>query len=317
MKNILIAGGAGYIGTRFCLENYQKYNITVVDNFWFGDKLPKNVTKRRMDICDLTSDDLKGFDAILFMGGLSNDPMAMYRPDLNFIENSAIPTYLAFITKEAGIRRFIGASSCSVYGHTKNKTLTETSLVKPSYAYGISKLQCERGITILEDDFFKPILFRKGTVGGWSPRMRFDLVVNTMLMTAFTKKRISINSPELWRPLIDIRDVVRGYVHAIESDEEVSGIYNLSGDNYTIGNLGNIIHNELQELGYDIELEYLDIKDVRNYKVNTSKALDELDFISSYTPRDSVKEILQNIDIETFNFNDKQYYNIETFKKVI
>ena len=317
MKKILIAGGAGFIGTRFCVENSSKYDITVVDNFWFGDKLPNNIIKRKMNIRDLTSNDLKGFDAVLFMGGLSNDPMAMYRPDLNFIENSAIPTYLAFLTKEAGIRRFIGASSCSVYGHTKNKTLTETSLVKPSYASGISKLQCERGITILEDDSFKPILFRKGTVGGWSPRMRFDLVVNTMLMTAFTKKKIIVNSPKLWRPLIDIRDVVQGYVHAIESDEEISGVYNLSGGNYTIGDLGKIIHNELYELGYDIELEYLDIKDVRNYKVKTSKALDELDFTSSYTPKDSIKEILQNINIETFNFKDKQYYNIETFKNII
>ena len=120
-------------------------------------------------------------------------------------------------------------------GHTKNKTLNEKSKVKPSYAYGISKLQCEKGITILEDNNFKPILFRKGTVGGWSPKMRFDLVVNTMLMTALTKKKITINSPKLWRPLINIKDVIQAYELAIEADLDITGVYNISGGNYTIG----------------------------------------------------------------------------------
>jgi nucleoside-diphosphate-sugar epimerase len=317
MKNIFIAGGAGYIGTRFCNELAKDYNITVYDHFWFGDNITADVRKIRGDIRNITTDDLVGFDAVLFLGGLSNDPMAMYRPDLNFIENSAIPTYLAFIAKEAGVKRFICASSCSVYGHTKNRTLTESSKVKPSYAYGISKLQCERGISILEDDNFKPILFRKGTVGGWSQRMRYDLVINTMLMTAFTKGEINVNSPNLWRPLIDIRDVIEGYRLAIESDDNVSGVYNLSGGNYTIGELGKIIHTALISKGYETKLNYLDIKDVRNYKVSTSSIEDVLGFKAKYSPKDSVAEILSNIDLDKYDFSNNKYYNINTFKEVI
>ena len=316
MKKIFIAGGAGYIGTRFCNEFADIYDITVHDHFWFGDKITSNVTKVHGDIRDITPSQLEGYDAVLFLGGLSNDPMAMYRPDLNFIENSAIPTYLAFIAKQAGISRFICASSCSVYGHTKNKTLVESSKVKPSYAYGISKLQCERGISILEDDNFKPILFRKGTVGGWSNKMRYDLVVNTMLMTALTKGKITINSPKLWRPLIDVRDVIQAYRLAIESDPLVTGVFNIAGGNYTIGGLGEIIHDILKDKGHNIELETLNVKDFRNYKVNISKAQDELEFNPIYTPNDSINEILDNID-ENHNFNDESYYNIKTFKKVI
>lgn len=316
MKKIFIAGGAGYVGTRFCNEFANIYDITVYDHFWFGDKITSNVTKIHGDIRNITPSQLEGYDAVLFLGGLSNDPMAMYRPDLNFIENSAIPTYLAFIAKQAGISRFICASSCSVYGHTKNKTLVESSKVKPSYAYGISKLQCERGISILEYDNFKPILFRKGTVGGWSSKMRYDLVVNTMLMTALTKGKITINSPKLWRPLIDIRDVIQAYRLAIESDPLITGVFNIAGGNYTVGGLGKIIYDILRDKGHNIELETLDIKDFRNYKVNISKAQDELEFNPIYTPNDSINEILDNID-ENHDFNDESYYNIKTFKKVI
>ena len=318
MKKILIAGGAGFIGTRLSNKISSKYNVTVMDHFWFGDMLNDNITKIKQDINTIKTEDLIGYDAVLFLAGLSNDPMAMYRPDLNFIENSATPTYLAFCAKEAGVKRFICASSCSVYGHTKNKTLNEKSKVKPSYAYGISKLQCEKGITILEDNNFKPILFRKGTVGGWSPKMRFDLVVNTMLMTALTKKKIIINSPKLWRPLIDIKDVIQAYELAIEADLDITGVYNISGGNYTIGDLGKLIFNNLKERGYDIELETLNIKDFRNYKVDISKVKDELGFNPKYNPNDSIQEILDNIEkSENFNLENESYYNIKTFKKVI
>ena len=316
-KKILVTGGAGYVGTRFCNEYINNYDITVIDNFWFGDSLDKRITKIKKDIKELTISDVEGYDAVLFLAGLSNDPMAMYRPDLNFIENSAIPTYLAYITKQAGIKKFICASSCSVYGHTVNKSLTESSKVKPSYAYGIAKLQCEKGITILEDNDFKPILFRKGTVGGWSERMRYDLVINTMLMTAFTKKKIIVNSPKLWRPLIDIRDVIHAYSLAIECDSEISGVYNLSGGNYTIGQLGKIIYKSLIDRGYDIELEYLDVKDVRNYKVGTLKIEDELEFRPKYKPTDTVEEILKNIDLDTYDFTNDKHYNINVFREVI
>ena len=316
MKKVLLAGGAGYIGTRLSNYLYEKgYDVTVLDNFWFGDFLNKNINKIKKNIWDITSKELEGYDSILFLAGLSNDPMAMFRPDLNFIENSAAPVYLAFMAKNAGVKRFICSSSCSVYGYTKNKTLNESSIVKPTYAYGISKLQCEQGLVTLEDDNFKPILFRKGTVCGWSSKMRYDLVVNTMLKNALTTKKITVNNPKLWRPLIDIRDVMQGYERAINADLDISGIYNLSGVNITIGDLGRMVHKNLIDRGYDVELIINNDPDLRNYKVSTEKIEDELGFKSNYTISDSIDEILSNID-ESYDFNKDIYYNINVFKKI-
>ncbi len=316
-KKILVTGGAGYIGTRLCNTLVDDYDITVLDYFWFGDHLDDKIKRIKGGIVDLTKNDLVGYDAVLFLGGLSNDPMVDFKPSMNFTENTAIPTYLAWLTKEAGIKKFIGASSCSVYGFTRNKTLSERSKVKPAYPYGIAKLQLERGITTLEDSTFRPILFRKGTVGGWSLRMRYDLVVNTMLMTAVTKGKITVNSPKLWRPLIDIRDVVEGYRLALEADPEVSGVFNLSGENMTIGNLGKLVHRKLSEVGIETELEILDIKDIRNYKVDCRKILDELEFSPRYCPEDSLDEIIKNINFDTYDFSDDIYYNIKVFKEVV
>ena len=163
----------------------------------------------------MTKEEISKYDVIVFMAGLSNDPMANFSPKTNFIENSAVPTYLAFLSKEAGVSRFIYASSCSVYGFTNDKIMTEDSLPKPDYPYGISKLQAEYSIMQMEDNNFRPISLRKGTIGGWSDRMRFDLVVNTMTKCALSEGKIVVNNPELWRPLIDIRDVVQAYEKAI------------------------------------------------------------------------------------------------------
>lgn len=318
MKNILIVGGAGYIGTRLSNHLFDLgYKIHVIDNFWFGDKLNPSISKEKKSLWDIKPSELTSYDAVMFLAGLSNDPMAMFRSDLNFIENSSAPMYLAFIAKEAGVKRFVCASSCSVYGFTKNKTLNEGSLVKPAYAYGISKLQCERGLETLEDDNFKPIVFRKGTVGGWSPKMRYDLVVNTMLKSAFTTQKIVVNNPKIWRPLVDIRDVIQGYQKALEADLNVSGVYNLSGGNMTIGQLGEAIHGELRKRGYVVDLVINENNDVRNYKVTTEKIEDELGFKSQFTPLDSLAEILDNIDPLSYNFNDDDYSNITTFQKVL
>jgi len=318
MKKVLLVGGAGYIGTRLSNTLVEKgYNVTVVDNFWFGDFIDERVTKVKKSLWDITVDELKPFDAVLFLAGLSNDPMAMFRPDLNFIENSSAPVYLAFMAKQAGVKRFVCASSCSVYGYTKNKTLNENSPIKPSYAYGISKLQCEQGLTTLEDDNFRPILFRKGTVGGWSPKMRYDLVVNTMLKSAFTTGKIIVNNPKLWRPLVDIRDVIQGYELAIEADLGVTGVFNLSGVNLTIGDLGKQIHSVLVDRGYDIELVINNNPDVRNYKVSTGKIEDELGYKAQYNPLDSLNEVLSNIDPLTYDFSKDIYYNINIFKQVL
>jgi len=315
---ILVAGGAGYIGTRLCndLAN-EGHNVVAVDTFWFGDYLNNKVTKIKANLMDLTEDKLSDFDAVVFMAGLSNDPMADFSPRLNFIENAAAPSYLAYISKKAGVKRFVYASSCSVYGFTDNKSMTEDSDPNPQYPYGISKLQTEYSIIKMEGENFRPISLRKGTVGGWSPRMRFDLVVNTMTKFALSQGKIVVHNPELWRPLVDVRDVVQAYKKSIFSDLSVSGIFNICNENYTIGQLSYDIRDVLKERGYEIDIEMQNRPDVRNYLASNKKAKQFLNFNPVYSPKDSVIEIFENINVESINFNEEKYYNIMTFKGLV
>lgn len=316
MKKILIAGGAGYVGTLLTNELIDKgYDVHVIDLLWFGSHYSRDVNLQKKNIVDLTTNDLVGFDCVVFLGGLSNDPMAKYSPSMNFVENAAVPSYLAFISKEAGVRRFVYASTCSVYGYTANQLLDENSdSISPQYPYGISKLAAERAIINMTDDMFRPIALRKGTVGGWSPRMRFDLVVNAMTKTGLTEGKIIVNNPSIWRPLVDIRDVVSAYVRSIESNLDITGVYNISEDNYTIGRLADLVRDTLVDNGHDVKIETKDVQDFRNYKVLNTKAQMELDFKPRYTPQDSVKSILKNVK-NNLDLNDKRYYNIKVFKE--
>jgi len=335
MKKILITGGAGYIGTVLTRELLKNgYKPDIVDTLWYGNYLDKEVEVKQLNILELTQKEVEPYDVIIFLGGVSNDPMAEYKPCVNFTENLASPSYLAYITRKAAAstktqKRFIYASTCSVYGYTSNELMSEEDAVPPPhFPYGISKLGGERSIMSLEDEYFRPIALRKGTVGGWSPRMRFDLVVNVMSKFALLNKKIVVHNPSLWRPLVDIRDVAQAYIRSIESNIDITGIYNISYDNYTIGRLANEIKDQFNQFNINVQIERQDKEDLRNYKVATDKAKKELDFVAKFSPRDSVKEIFKNLHQLDNNFyikessgqdcliQDKKYANINTFKQV-
>ena len=130
---ILIAGGAGYLGSVLIPKLLERmYNVDVVDLFWFGNHLPQEVGILKKDIFQLTAEDLAPYEQVVFLAGLSNDPMAEYSPSKNFIFNAAAPAYLAYIAKKAKVRRYIYASSCSVYGYTENELYDETRIVSSS-----------------------------------------------------------------------------------------------------------------------------------------------------------------------------------------
>ena len=240
--------------------------------------------------------------------------MANFSPKKNFVENSAAPTYLAFLAKENKVSRFIYASSCSVYGFTNNKIMKESSLTSPMYPYGISKLQAEYSIMKMKDSDFRPICLRKGTVGGWSPRMRFDLVVNTMVKFGVTKNKLVVHNPKLWRPLVDIEDVVQAYLKSLTADLSISNIFNISQDNYTIGGLAKEIAEELSSWNIKVSIEEHNTNDVRNYLACNQKAKSVLGFDPVKTPKDSVNDIMKNIS--SIDVNDDIHYNINTFKKI-
>src|SRR6202047_1933383 len=159
---ILIAGGAGYIGNVLIPRLLDRgYHVDVVDLFWFGNHLPPQVGVIRKDIFHLSVQDLEPYDQVIFLAGLSNDPMAEFSPSKNFVYNAAAPAYLAYTAKKAGVKRDISASSCAVYGYTVNELYDETRPVASSYPYGISKLQGEQAVMNLMDDAFSVVALRK------------------------------------------------------------------------------------------------------------------------------------------------------------
>lgn len=314
---ILIAGGAGYIGSIVAPRLVERgYDITVIDLLWFGNNLPKEVKVIKKNIFDLTEEELHGFDQVIFLGGLSNDPMAEFSPKDNFIQNASAPAYLGYIAKKAGIKRFIYAGSCSVYGYTVNKLYDEQSPAVSNYAYGISKLQGEHSVMQMLDDTFSVIAFRQGTVSGYSPRMRLDLVVNTMFKSSVQKKEIIVNNPSIWRPILSIQDASNAYVRAVESNYDISGIFNIASGNYTVGEIGDEVKSTIEEeMKLKIKLNIKNIQDYRNYKVSFNKAMD----ILSYKPMHDIRAIIIDLinNYEKFrDFDNTNYYNIEVFKKL-
>jgi len=314
---ILVAGGAGYIGSRMIPVLLEHgYKVDVVDLLWFGNQLPEDVSVVKKDLFKCHPEDLKDYDQVIFLAGLSNDPMAEFDPSMNFIFNGALPSYTAFIAKKAGVKRFIYASSCSVYGYTVNELYDEESPVTCGYPYGISKLQGERGVLQLQDRDFSVIALRQGTVCGYSPRMRLDLIVNTMFKFAISQRRITVNNPSIWRPILDIRDAASAYLRAIQADYSLSGVYNIASGNYTVGQVGDMVKYEVEKLiGEKVDIVLKNIEDFRNYKVAIEKAKTYLGYQPQHTIADIIDDLYENQD-KFQNLDDDRFYNIKVFKKV-
>jgi nucleoside-diphosphate-sugar epimerase len=314
---ILVAGGAGYIGSQLIPVLLEHgYETDVVDLLWFGNHLPETVNVVQKDLFQCIETDFKEYDQVLFLAGLSNDPMAEFDPSMNFMFNAALPSYMAFIAKKAGVRRFIYASSCSVYGYTVNELYNEDSPVTCGYPYGISKLQGERGVLQLQDESFSVIALRQGTVCGFSPRMRMDLIVNTMFKSTMVEQRIVVNNPSIWRPILDIRDAASAYLRAIQADYSLSGVYNIASGNYTVGQVGDMVKCEMEKLlGKKLHIEIKNIEDFRNYKVSIDKAKTYLGFQPQYAIKDIVEGLYEYKDYFD-DYENEQYYNIRVFKKL-
>ncbi len=194
------------------------------------------------------------------------------------------------------------AEKCSVFSRKKH------------YPYGISKLQGEQASLQLVDDQFSVICFRQGTVCGFSPRMRLDLLVNTMFKSALSTHEITINNPSIWRPILSIEDAISAYIRAIEASQKISGIFNISSGNYTVGEVADIVKAHVEKRHNEkVKFNIKNVKDFRNYKVSVEKAVNML----SFKPKHTVESILDGLSdhLELFkDFDNPIYYNIQVFK---
>jgi nucleoside-diphosphate-sugar epimerase len=329
MKKVLVVGGAGFVGCVLVDELLAKgYPVRVMDRMFFGRKPAEHF----LDRVELVEEDMRNFDpthvedcgAVINVGGLSNDPTAEFNPKANEELNTHASIRVAEVAKQAGVERLIFASTCSIYDRgvgeeVRDVLLDEESDVDPRAAYATSKLAAEQAIVAMADERFVPVAFRKGTIFGFSPRMRYDLVVNAFVKDALSRGKLSVHfGGEMWRPLIDVKDVARAYVMALESDaDQIRGqIFNLAAGNYRISELALRTQAALVDLGRSVELDIdYSYRLVRSYRVSGEKALRVLGF----QPRVSLEESVEHMvaQIERFGFTDfshPRYYNIEWMK---
>lgn len=325
---VLVTGGGGYIGVVLAEELLNKgYAVKLLDTFYWGFEPVQHIKDKveiiQADIRDVGKEVLKDVTAVIHQAGLSNDPMAEFNPEANLEINTEATKRFAELCKENGVKRFTFASSGSIYdvGLLAEDVLQdENSKVHPKAAYSVSKYKAERELLKLADKDFCPVIMRQGTVYGFSPRMRYDLVVNTMLKTALLyNKLIVFCGGEQWRPLVDVRDVALAHILAIEAPQDLvcGQIFNLVYKNYRVLELAHWIRKALRETkGVDpeIEVDYSPRKD-RSYRVSGAKIKKVLGWEPKISVEDSIKDMIQKIDEWKFtDFMHPRYYNIEWMK---
>jgi len=209
----------------------EGFDVTGIDTdlyrFCTYGELPTEVPSINKDVRDVTKEDLKGFDAIVHLAALSNDPLGDINPDLTYDINHKASVRIAEIGREVGVERFVFASSCSMYGKAGDDILDETAEFNPVTHYAKSKVYVERDVSPMASDSFSPIFLRNATAYGVSPRIRFDLVINNLVAWAYTTGKILLKSDGTpWRPLVHIEDITQAVICALKADREV--IHNLA-----------------------------------------------------------------------------------------
>ena len=248
---VLITGSTGYIGTVMmpfiAAAGHEVIGLDsdLFEQCTFGEP-PAQFPTIRKDIRDISVSDLEGFDAIIHLAGLSNDPLGNLNPDLTYDINHRASVRLAELAKRAGVTRYLFSSSCSTYGAAGDKILDETAEFNPVTPYGHSKVLVEQDVAKLADDAFSPTYLRNATAYGVSPRLRFDLVLNNLVAFAVATGRIYIKSDGTpWRPIVHIEDISRAFLAALTAPREVihNRAFNVgrSEENYRIRELAEIV----------------------------------------------------------------------------
>jgi len=330
MSKVVVTGAGGYIGTQLVRDLVKEgHEVLGVDRFFFGMEPVaefvnnKNVTLLKKDIRDLTADDLKGFDAVCDLACLSNDPAGEIDPQLTYQINRDGRIHVAKTAKAAGIAKYIISSSCSVYGQGDEPSLTEESSTNPISVYAKSTLEAEQANLAIADNNFSVTALRNATVFGLSTRMRFDLVINLMTLTAFEKSRIIVmGGGEQWRPLIHVSDVAKAFIATLNSDNSSINqeIFNIGLDNFQIKNLAYIVRDQLP---MQIEIDLApDDADKRDYNVVFSKAKKKLNFNPVVSIADGVSEIYMalktgKVDTSVKTVTVKWYKDLIAAKELI
>lgn len=319
---ILLTGHKGYIGTvmvpMLVAKGYEVIGLDsdLFERSTFGEGLPE-IPEIKKDIRDVEASDLIGFDAVLHLAGLSNDPLGNLNADLTYEINHLASVHLAKLAKEAGVERFIFSSSCSNYGAGGEDWLTEESPFNPITPYGISKVRVEQDVSQLADDNFSPTFLRNATAYGVSPRLRFDLVLNNLVAWAFTTGRIYIKSDGTpWRPIVHIEDISRAFIAVLEAPRELvhNEAFNVgrNQDNYKIREIAEIVKETVP--GCEIEYAEDGGPDKRCYRVDCERIARTLpEFQPQWNARKGAQELYdayQKVGLTLEEFEGTKYQRI-------
>ncbi len=323
---LFVTGTDGYIGIR--LAEYlmdRGHDVTALDSGFYRSgwlyggvrRQPATITK---DTRDVTVDDLRGFDAVIHLAELCNDPLGQMNAETTRSINHRGSVALAKAAKEAGVPRFIYSSSCSVYGIGSEGFMTEESPVNPQTTYAECKVAVEHDLAELADDTFSPVFLRNATVYGASPRMRFDLVVNNLAGFAWTTNKISMTSDGTpWRPVVHVLDVCQAMACAAEAPREAvhNEIFNVgsNAENYRVREIADIIASVFP--GCEVTFG-TNGGDTRSYRVSFDKIEKQLPgFACKHSVRtgsEDLRKLFERIDLTPEMFTAKGFSRLQTIE---
>ncbi len=337
IKRVLVTGGAGYVGA-VLVPNLVKagYAVTVLDTFWFWNS-PEEYAEAIGLCCDSadsrlilvkgdlrSTDDvlrsLQGVDTVIHLACISNDPSSELNAAFTHSVNYDGSLKVIDLSKVYGVKRFIYASSSSVYGVKREARVTEDLVLEPLTQYSQLKVEIEHYLLHRLDDSFQGVIIRPSTVCGYSPRQRLDVVVNILTNLAFNKGKITVFGGDQLRPNIHIKDMVRLYELLLEIPISKINrkVYNAGYENLTVKQIASLVQETVGKERGVVEVEIKESNDLRSYQVCSDKIAQELGFVSEYTVKDAIEELVEAFKSgKLSNVDDEKYVNMKRMKTIL